>query len=140
MRILVENELGFDIVSGMLSEAQSRLDDLNGIFEKQEIVKIVENLAATEPELAVAMGSLVENIQLNEFMVKHVDSKGTVTKTKDRKTRTKQAYQTTGLSKSARRQIARKAVKTKKANPSKQARAKIKTKKAMNKRKMLGLS
>ena len=140
MQILVENELVFDAVSGMLSEAKERLESISGIFENAEIVKIVENLAATEPELAVAMGSLVENMQLNEFMVKHVNSKGAVTKTKDRKTRSKQAYQTTGLPKSERRRIARKAVKTKKANPSGQIQAKKKTKRAMAKRKMLGLS
>lgn len=139
MKILVDKTLGFEVVSGFLGEAQTKLDGLS-IFERDEIVKIVENLAATEPELAVAMGSIVENIQLNEFMVKHVDAKGTVTKTKDRKTRSKLAFQTTGLSKSERRRIARKAVKTKKANPSTQIRASKKKKRAMAKRKMLGLS
>ncbi|AXF40747.1 prohead core protein [Acinetobacter phage KARL-1] len=140
MLIIVENELVFDNVSNLLPEAQERLNGFSTIFEKDEIVKIVENLAKTEPELAVAIGSLVEDVPLNEFMVKHVSAKGELTKTKDRKTRERNAYQTTGLSKSERRRIARKAVKTKKANPSEQIRTQKKIKRARAKRKsMYGL-
>ena len=51
----------------------------------------------------------------------------------------KVASQTTGLTKAKRRQIARKAVKTKRANPSIGIKAQRKTKKAMKKRKALGL-
>lgn len=139
MKIIIENAISFDNISDYLGEAKSRLDHLETAFDKPEITKIVENLAASEPELAIAIGSLVENMQLNEFIVKHVDSKGNVSKTRDRETRTKQAFQTTGLSKSERRRIARKAAKTKKARPSAQIIANRKKERAMAKRKILGL-
>lgn len=139
MKIIVENELVFDNVSALIPEAQVHYDSISHVFEYDEIVKIVENLSANSPEFAVALGSIVESLPLNEFIVKHVDSKGQITKTKDRKTRQRLAYQTTGLSKSERRRIARKASKTKRANPSTQIRAKRKTKKALQKRKMYGL-
>lgn len=141
MLILPEStELVIDKVEALLPEAQDRLSKLSNALSKDDINKIVENMIATEPELAVAMGSLNEEMQLNEFIVKHVDSKGTVTRKKDRKTRERNAFQTTGLSKSKRRQIARKATKTKRANPSTQTRALRKRKKALKKRKALGLS
>lgn len=140
MQIIVENDLCLDSVTALLPEAQNRLDELSAIFESAELTRLVENLAKSEPEMAVAIGSIVENMELNEFMVKHVDSKGNMTRTKDRKTRERQALQTTGLSKSARRAIARKASKTKRANPSGQIKAQKKTKKARLKRKsMYGL-
>lgn len=138
--IIVENQVDLDIVVSMIPEAEKRFSALSESFDKEEIQKIVENLAKSEPELAIAIGSLNESIQLNEFMVKHVNSRGEVEKKKDRKTREKQAFQTTGLSKSTRRQIARKAAKTKRANPSIQVRADRKRKKAMKKRQTLGLS
>lgn len=138
--IIIENQVDLDIVISMIPEAEKRFSALSESFDKEEIQKIVENLAKSEPELAIAIGSLNESIQLNEFMVKHVNSRGEVKKKKDRKTREKQAFQTTGLSKSTRRQIARKAAKTKRANPSIQVRADRKRKKAMKKRQALGLS
>lgn len=138
--IIIENQVDLDIVVSMIPEAEKRFSALSDSFDKEEIQKIVENLAKSEPELAIAIGSLNESIQLNEFMVKHVNSRGEVEKKKDRKNREKQAFQTTGLSKSTRRQIARKAAKTKRANPSIQVRADRKRKKAMKKRQALGLS
>lgn len=138
--IIIENQIGLDDVVSMIPEAEKRFSTLSENFDKEEIQKIVENLAKSEPNLAIAIGALNENIQLNEFMVKHVNSRGEVERKKDKKTRTRQAFQTTGLSKSARRQIARKAAKTKRANPSIQVRADRKRKKAMIKRKALGLS
>ena len=137
--IIIENRIGLDEIVKIIPEAQKRYESLSECFGKDEITKITENLALKEPHLAIALGSINENIQLNEFMVKHVSSKGEVKKTKDRETRKKQAFQTTGLSKSARRQIARKSVKTKKANPSIERHASIKRKKAMKKRKSMGL-
>ncbi|ASZ76419.1 capsid and scaffold protein [Proteus phage PM2] len=55
------------------------------------------------------------------------------------KPRERNAFKTTGLSKSKRRQIARRAVKTKRANPSIQTRALRKRKKALKRREALGL-
>lgn len=141
MNIIVENKVVFDDVVAMLPEAQKQFESLSKTFDGDEIQKIVENLAKTEPNLAIAIGSLMESdLQLNEFIVKRVSSKGEVTRVKDKETRKRQATQTTGLSKSARRQIARKAAKTRKANPSKVHRANKIRKKTMKKRKMLGLS
>lgn len=87
-----------------LDEAKARVDIL-GIDEGT--VKIIENLAVTEPNLALAMMAVVEGLTLDEVIVKHVDSRGNVERLKDRKTRERNAYQTTGLTKSQRRQIAR---------------------------------
>jgi hypothetical protein len=137
--IIVENQVVFDDVNALLPEAQSRFDSLSKVFSQDEIRSLTENLVKSEPLVAIALGSINENIQLNEFIVKHVSAKGEVTKTQDRKTRERKAFQTTGLSKSARRQIARKAAKTKKANPSEKVRTVKKRKKAMDKRKRLGL-
>ena len=94
----------------------------------------------TETDLAVALGSINEEMQLDEFIVKHVSSRGEITRTKDRKTRARNAFQTTGLSKAKRRSIARKATKSKRANPSGHARGLRKRKKAMKRREALGLS
>lgn len=141
MQLIVESTLDFDNVSQLTQEASERLAGLSKIFESAEIVRIVENLAKTEPEMATAMGALHIEIPLNEFMVKHVNAKGELSRTKDAQTRKRQAFQTTGLSQSARRQIARKASKTKRANPSGQIRKEKLTKKAKGKRKsMYGLS
>lgn len=88
-------------------------------------------------ELAELIGST--NEELRESLVKHVSSKGKITRRKSRKVRRRQATQTTGLSKGKRRQIARKAARTKKANPGITKRAQRKRKRAMKKRKSLGL-
>ena len=141
MLILPENhELVIDAVEAFLPEAQARFDKLSAALSKDDINKIVENMVTSEPDLAIALGSINESLQLNEFIVKHVDSKGTITRTKDRKTRERNAFQTTGLSKAKRRQIARKAVKSKRANPSGQTRGLRKRKKALKRRQALGLS
>lgn len=138
--MIVETSLVVDDVTAFLPEAQEKFDALSKLFEKEQLMQIAQNMVSSNPLLAVAFGSIVEEVQLNEYIVKHVSAKGEVTKTQDRKTRERKAFQTTGLSKSARRQIARKAVKTKRANPSTQVRAERKRKRALKRRKMLGLS
>lgn len=121
-----------------VNEAQERVSML-AMFDKPELMKIVESIAKDEPELAVAMLSIIEGISLNEVMVKHVNARGEVERKKDRKTRERNAYMTTGLSKAKRRQIARRAAKTKRANPSIERHAERKRKKALRKRKALGI-
>ena len=121
-----------------LPEAQARLDMLT-MFTSDELNKVMESIAADEPEIAIAMASIVEGISINEAMVKHVNARGEVMRKKDRKTRERNAYMTTGLTKSKRRQIARRAAKTKRANPSIGRQAERKRKKANRKRKALGL-
>lgn len=139
MLILPEGfEAVLEDIEKLLPEAKIRVKALS-VLEKSGINTIIENMVADEPAVAIAMLSILENESLSEVMVKHVSSSGQVTRTKDRKTRARNAFQTTGLSKSRRRQIARKAVKTKRANPSIQTRSLRKRKKALKKRKALGL-
>ncbi|QLA10577.1 capsid and scaffold protein [Shewanella phage Thanatos-2] len=122
----------------LLPEAEATLKTLS-VLSKEEQMGLCERLAESDPGLAIAMGSIVADMPLNEFIVKHVTSKGEVTRKKDIKTRQRNAFQTTGLSKAKRRAIARKASKTKRANPSVQTRALRKRKIALRKRKTMGL-
>jgi len=129
------------LIEAQLPTAQSNIDAWKAAgFESSDINRVVENTCAVDLNLALACASLVESMTIQEVIVKHVDSRGTITKTKDRETRKRNAFQTTGLSKAKRRQIARKAVKTKAANPSIGVHAQRKTKKALKKRKAMGLS
>ena len=124
-------ELVLENVEALIPEAQGRIDALSSALDIDDINTIIENMLETETDLAVAMASIINEEQLNEFIVKHVSSRGEVTRTKDRKTRERNAFQTTGLSKAKRRQIARKVVKAKKANPSGQVKGLRKRKKAL---------
>lgn len=135
-----EYEVVLENIEAAIPEAKSRFKQLSEALDKADINTIVENMLTAEPEVAIAMGSLNEEMQLNEFIVKHVSSRGEITRTKDRKTRERQAFQTTGLSKAKRRAIARKVVKSKRANPSGTVRGNRKRKKAMKRRQALGLS
>lgn len=123
------------------SKIESRFNEATELYNKlgADAEKIIENMAATDPEMAVALLCIHENIQIAEYIVKHVDSKGTITRRKDRKTRARNAFITTGLTKSRRREIARRALKTKRSNPSIGVKALRKRKKALRKRKALGL-
>lgn len=138
--LIVEDSFDFTLerIETFVAEAKVRYDVIKA-FEKSDINTIVENMIQTEPEIAICLGSLNEGIELNEYIVKHVSSRGEVTRTKDRKTRARNAYATTGLSKSKRRQIARKATRTKRQNPSIQKRALRKRKRALKRREALGL-
>ncbi|BAQ22840.1 head scaffolding protein [Edwardsiella phage PEi20] len=136
-----EYELVTENVDKLIPEAQGRFAELSAALDKADINNLVENMiAGGDIEMGIALGSLNEEMQLDEFIVKHVSSRGELTRTKDRKTRERNAFQTTGLSKAKRRQIARKASKTKRANPSIQVRGERKRKKARAKRKAFGLS
>lgn len=137
---IVEDEfdISLDRLSQYIPEATSRFESLKA-FEKDDINTIIQNMFGQEPEIAICLGSINEEMELNEYIVKHVNSRGEVSRRKDRKTRERNAFQTTGLSKSKRRQIARRVVKTKRANPSIQKRAERKRKKALRRRAALGL-
>ncbi|AJD81982.1 phage capsid and scaffold [Yersinia phage phiR1-RT] len=134
-----DHELVYENVQALIPEAQNRINFL-ATFSKDEITAITENMVDTTPDLAIAIASLNEEMELNEFIVKHVSSRGEVTKTHDRKTRSRRAFQTTGLSKAKRRAIARKVVRSKKSNPSATVRGSRKRKRAMKRRKIMGLS
>lgn len=138
--IIVDKDIDIAIVESKVEAAKSKFDLLSECYTKDDITQVAINLSQEDPELAIALGSLNEQMQLDEFMVKHVSSRGEITRTHDLKTRQIRATQTTGLTKAARRQIARKAQKTKRANPGIQTRALRKKKRAMAKRRSLGLS
>lgn len=126
------------------------------IFSDAELVAIAEGMILSEDErqfgvllYQVANGrredlfetaeELLMNYDLSEAIKRHVDASGEITRRKDRKTRQRQATATTGLSKSKRRQIARRAAKTKRANKGDSLRAQRKRRRAIVKRKTLGL-
>lgn len=126
------------------------------LFSNAELVAIAETMILSEDEhqfgvylyqlasgrtedLLETAEELLENYELSEVIAKHVDASGTISRRKDKKTRERQATQKTGLNKSKRRLIARKAAKTKRANKGGQLRAQRKRRKALLKRKSMGL-
>lgn len=140
MEIILDDgiEVSVSDVEKYISEARTRLDSISD-FEDQEVISIIEKLSVKEPLVSIAMLSLHNNMPINEVIVKQVTSKGEIIRRKDRKTRQRNAYQTTGLTKSTRRQIARKTIRTKKANPATQVRAQRKRRKALRKRDAMGI-
>lgn len=80
-----------------------------------------------------------ELVVINEQLVKHVSSKGIMTKTLSKKIRSRRAAATTGISKSQLKIRARKAARTKRRSPMIQMKALRKRRKAMRKRKQFGL-
>ena len=66
MQLIVENELVFDDVVNFLPEAEQRFKDLSAVFSHEEIQRIVENMVDKTPIMAIALGSLVESMPLNE--------------------------------------------------------------------------
>lgn len=109
-------------------------------FSQDDINTVIENTSKRDVNEALACAAVLDGITISEAVVKHVDSRGTVTKIKDRKSREKNAYKSTGMSKARRREIARKAAKTRKANPSLTLKASRAHSKAMKKRRALGLT
>lgn len=82
---------------------------------------------------------MLTNEQLDEALVKRVTPEGDIERILDRKTRERRASMTTGLSKTKRKMIARKAARTKKRDIGGQIRALKKRRKTLRKRKALGL-
>lgn len=139
----VESEEEFNLLSELIESRveliDTKLKELEALFG-DDVDELLENMINTDQSIdALAMISIRENQEINEILVKRVDAKGTITRLKDRKTRERLATMTTGISKSTRRRIARKAAKTKRANPSINRRAVRKRKKAMRKRKAMGI-
>ena len=117
-----------------LDEAQKLMD----IFG-DEAEDLIEKMIDEDATLALTMLSLQEGLSRSEVIVKHVDAKGNITRKKDRETRKRLAYQTTGLTTAKRRLIARKAAKTRKANPTIVVRAMRKKKRAEKRRAAMGM-
>lgn len=80
-----------------------------------------------------------ESMALYEQIIKTVDSSGTVTRKISRNIRSRRAALTTGISKSKLKLRARKAARTKKQNPMIGVRALRKRRKALRRRKQMGL-
>lgn len=83
--------------------------------------------------------SLEEATEFVESLRKHVDAAGTLTKKRSRAYRSRHAAQTTGLSKAQLKLRGRRAAKSRKRNPSGLKVALRKRKKAMTRRKRMGL-
>lgn len=140
--MIIPSEYSADvkIVESYLAQAVVRVKSLSEAgLSNDEIVGVISKNSLDETDMSIAMMSVVENISISEAIVKHVNSKGEVTRTKDRETRKRNAFKTTGLTASARRQIARKAAKTKRSQPTIGIKAQRKTKRALKRRKALGL-
>lgn len=140
---MVESDEEFDVleslVTAKIEESKQKLLTLESTFGS-DVNTLLERMLNTDESIeALAMLSLREEVSVEESIVRHVNSAGIITRTKDRKTRERNATQTTGLTKGRRRQIARKAAKTRRANPSGQVRALRKTRKALKKRKQMGI-
>ncbi|ASU00169.1 essential prohead core protein [Aeromonas phage AS-zj] len=142
---ILETDLEYDVLLSLIAEcvestAPEKAQHLKSVFGEDDSLTIAENMISENAIEALAILSILEESEeLDEVLVKRVNAAGTVTRIHDRETRKRRATQTTGLSKSQRRQIARHAVKTKRANPSIQIRANKKYKKAMRKRHSMGL-
>lgn len=122
-------------------ELELRIDEARKTVEifGDDAENLIEKLIDEDATLALAMLSVHEGLTLSEVIVKHVDAKGNITRKKDRDTRKRLAYQTTGLTTAKRRLIARKAAKTRKANPTIVVRAMRKKKRAEKRRAAMGL-
>ena len=105
------------------------LDSIDHDISEESLKRLQEDLELTDEEFQ----------ELEEKIVKHVDSKGKITKKKDRKTRARRATITTGRSKSSLKRSARKTARTKKRNPGGTRRALKKRKKAIRRRKQMGI-
>lgn len=121
-----------------MQELLSLLKEQTQGMSQEEAICFVDGFGDQEITEDFIKESFGEEV-LSEYIVKAVNAKGTITRKKDRKTRERRALQTTGLSKAKRRQIARKASKTKRADPSIKRIANRKRKRAMAKRKAFGL-
>ena len=106
------------------------VDFLLGEGEEVSVMSLAEAFDLTEEEAT----------NLYEQVVKAVDSTGTVTKRLSRDVRARRASLTTGISKSKLKLRARKAARTKKQNPMIGVRALKKRRKALRRRKQLGLN
>lgn len=140
---VVESNEEFDalveLATASLVESKTKLAKMEMALGS-DTKSVLESMLNTDEAIeAIAMCAIHEGITIDESIVKHVNALGVVTRTKDRKTRERLATQTTGLSKSTRRKIARKAAKTKRANPSGQVKSLRKRKKALKKRRQMGL-
>lgn len=135
-------DVGYDEVESLFGECavDGRLAELTEVFGDDLNVFLENSLNKCDDAIEVLkMLSVLEEENLHEVLVKRVTAKGVISRVKDRKTRARLATQTTGMNKATRRRIARKAAKTKRANPGGKIRALRKRKRAMARRKSMGI-
>lgn len=114
--------------------------DINNLFTEDELSEMCESAYSEgNMEKFIALTHIVEGIELNEDMVRYVNSKGESGIRKQREIRSKLAYKTTTLSKAKRRETALRASKTRMSNPSQMKRSNRKRNKARRKRSALGM-
>lgn len=133
--ILVNPEL----VEKALPEAIKIHKSLSETLDKDDINTVVENMARLELDLAIALGSVNENIQINEYLVKHVTSDGEVSDRQDKKTRARETASKSKVSLAKRREVARRAARTRRANPAKAKESEAKRQEARSKRSAMGV-
>lgn len=114
--------------------------NLSESLDKDDINSVVEGMAVWNLELAVALGSINENIQINEFIVKHVTSDGDVSNRQDKKTRAREAATHSKVSLAKRREVARRAARTRRANPAKARESEAKRQEARRRRSDMGVA
>lgn len=109
------------------------------LMEEEELEVYRESLLNESLDKFIAFSHIHDSIEMNEGMVRHVNSKGERGIRKSRSERKNLAYKTTSLSKAKRRETALKASKTRMSNPSVVKQASRKRKKAGRKRASLGM-
>lgn len=138
--IVLNKLVNADNVKNKLEEATLIYKGLSKTLDKDDINKVVENMAkGGDEELAIALGSVNENIQINEYIVSHVTSDGDVSKRQDKKSRAREAASNSTLSLARRRELARRSARTRKANPAKAKEAEEKRQQARKKRTAMGV-
>lgn len=125
---LLEHEMAI-INEGIDLTIEDNLADDEALLmlDEAELKELMEELDISQEEMDI----IVENTR------RAVNSAGNVRRIKTRKTRSRNAVATTGLSKTALKQRARRAARTRKKNPAGLRVALKRRKKAMRKRKML---
>lgn len=117
-----------------LSEENEILDaECFFLLDESELLELQEELGYTDEEMDILKNTLEENLR------RRVNSKGKVTKVRSRQVRSRRAVQTTGMSRSQLKRRARRAAITRKRNPAIMRKALRKRRKALRKRKSLGI-
>lgn len=128
-----------ELVEKYIPKAKVTHSELSEMLDKDDINTIVENMSQWDVELAIALGSINEDMQINEYIVKHVTSDGKVSDRQDKSTRAREANSKSTLSLARRRELARRSARTRQANPAKARESEEKRQEARKKRAAMGV-
>ena len=103
------------------------------LLDESELLELQEEMGYTDEEMDILKNTLEENLR------RRVNSAGKVSKVRSRQVRSRRAVQTTGMSRSQLKRRARRAAITKKRNPAMMRKALKKRRKALRKRKSMGI-